>query len=91
MVSKLDIFYLPTRSVMCTIFAALLGLTFSSFLKLKIQELYLTFPPNMVTRDKEEGCVWWGKKRRLWRCPDQGPNTGFSIASPWDLVYISSL
>ena len=32
MVSKLDIFYLPTRYVMCTIFAALLGLTFSSFL-----------------------------------------------------------
>lgn len=28
MVSKLDIFKLPTRYVMCTIFAALLGLTF---------------------------------------------------------------
>lgn len=59
MVSKLDIFYLPTRYVMCTIFAALLGLTFSSFLKLKIQELYLTFPPNMVRRGKEEGLCHW--------------------------------
>lgn len=55
MVSKLDIFYLPTRYVMCTIFAALLGLTCSSFLKLKIQELSLTFPPNIVMTGKEEG------------------------------------
>ena len=32
------------------------------FLKLKIQESYLTFPPNMVTRDKEEGLCVVGKE-----------------------------